>query len=46
MDQGKELYSIETSDEKIDRNLKQIKYEESKKLVKNHKGVMFVDEEE
>ena len=43
---GKELYSIETSDEKIDRNLKHIKYEEGKKAIKEHKGVTFVGEDE
>lgn len=43
---GKELYSIETSDEKIDRNLKHIKYEEGKKAIKEHKGVTFVGEGE
>lgn len=42
---GKELYSIETSDEKIDRNLKHIKYEEGKKAIKEHKGTTFVDED-
>ncbi len=43
---GKELYSIETSDEKIDRKLKHIKYEEGKKTIEKHKGVMFMDDEE
>jgi len=43
---GKELYSIETSDEKIDRHLKHIKYEEGKKTIKDHKGVTFVGEDE
>ncbi|UUV16955.1 hypothetical protein NRK67_03340 [Fusobacteria bacterium ZRK30] len=43
---GKELFSLQTSTEQIDYKLKQIKYEESKKVIKKEKGVMFMDEEE
>lgn len=43
---GKELFSLQTSTEQIDYKLKQIKYEESKKVVKKVKDVTFIDEEE
>lgn len=43
---GKELFSLQTSAEQIDYKLKQIKYEESKKVVTKVKGVTFIDEED
>lgn len=43
---GKELFSLQTPAEQIDHKLKQIKYEESKKVVTKEKGVIFMDEEE
>lgn len=43
---GKELYSIETSDERIERNLKHVKYEEAKKNIEKGEGVVFLGDEE
>ncbi|MCS5421264.1 MULTISPECIES: hypothetical protein [Psychrilyobacter] len=43
---GKELFSIQTPSEKIELQLRQIKFEEGKKAIEKRKGIMFMDEDE
>ena len=43
---GKELFSIQTPSERVDYELKRIKYEVGKKAIKDGVGVMFLSDSE